>query len=573
VSTIPVVAAAVERSWPPQSSERWADFPWADKVPPVLRPRPDGAVDLDVHAVPRSSRDAIGKPHDGRLKLHIKSPPVDGEANAALIKLLAKTLELPREAIELTHGQTGKRKTVRIRGLALAEITTRLGLTCMLVLASACENPRELPITVILPADQSDYERADNATVVMRPSGESFSWTIDDGSDFRLELEGEPTTETQQLELYLADGEDLIAWGRTASFSTAGPDVGLALFLGRPGLLSTWPDTLDTPDPDVLASEALGRGMLLVEDDGDTFLLNHYTLELESGERLPDTVGFANDDGGLFSAADGSVVRLAFEQVEPLAWRYDPASDAWTELSVDASAEIGLRPGAAVLSDPDRSRVYLLGGGGATDAIAIDLVANEDDTLAAAPVSAFELDAPRDHATALWIPQADNPTADVLLVGADALGPVAALASTGTSIGASLDWRDLACAIESTLDTATTVLCVGGTLEGLPTANALRIEIVAGAATVEILADFLPAPLPDPRLLHDDFALYAQGEARWFRISRDGGDVSEPESAPLRGTGGSCVALANGVTFLVGGVDRDGAALDRWQVFTPAIEP
>lgn len=542
----------------------------------VLRPRPDGAVDLDVQAVPRSSRDAIGKPHGDRLKLHIKSPPVDGEANAALIKLLAKALGLPREAIELTHGHTGKRKTVRIHGLALAEITARLGLACMLVclfvVGPACENPRELPITVILPADQSGYERADNATVVMRPSGDSFSFTVD-GLDFRLELEGEPTSTTQQLELYLADGDDLIAWGRTAGFSTAGPDVGLALFLGRPGLLSTWPDTLDTPDPDVLASEALGRGMILVESDGDTFLFNHFTLELESGERLPDTVSFSSADGGLFSAADGSVVRLAFEQVEPLAWRYDPASDAWSELTIDsggdASADIGLRPGAAVLADPDRSRVYLLGGGGATDAIAIDLVADEDGRLAAAPVLAFELDAPRDHATALWIPQADNPTADVLLVGGGEPGPIAVLASAGTSVGPSLDWRDLACAIES----ATTVLCVGGTLDGLPTADALRVSIMGQVATVETLANFLPAPLPDPRLLQDDFAVYAQGEARWFRIARDGGDVSEPESAPLRGTGGSCVALANGVTFLVGGVDRDGAALDRWQVFTPAIEP
>jgi uncharacterized protein (TIGR00251 family) len=539
-------------------------------VPLVLRPRPDGSVDLDVQAVPRSSRDAIGTPHGDRLKLHIKAPPVDGEANAAIIGLLAKTLGLPRAAIELMHGHTGKRKTVRIHVLALAEITTRLGLACLLALGPACENPRELPITVILPADQSGFERADNATVVMRPSGDSFSFDVD-GLDFRLELQGEPTSTTQQLELYLAEGDDLIAWGSTAGFSTAGPDIGLALFLGRPGLLSTWPDTLDTPDPDVLASEALGRGMLLLESDGDTFLFNHYTLELESGERLPDTVSFAGDDGGLFSAADGSVVRLAFEQVEPIAWRYDPSSDAWSELMVDASASIGMRPGAAALVDPDRSRVYLLGGGGATDAIAIDLLPDDNARLAAAPVSTFELDTPRDHATALWIPQADNPTADVLLVGAefDAPSPVAALASTGLGVGPSLDWRDLACAIES----AESVLCVGGTLDGLPTADALRIEIAAGMATVETLTNFLPAPLPDPRLLHDDFALYAQGEGRWFRISRDQADVSEPESAPLRGTGGSCVALANGVTFLVGGVDRDGAALDRWQVFTPAIEP
>jgi uncharacterized protein (TIGR00251 family) len=548
----------------------------------VLRARPDGSVDLDVHAAPRSSRDAIGKPHDGRLKLHIKAPPVHGEANAALIKLLAKTLDLPREAIVLMQGQTGKRKTVRIHGCSVAEITARLGLgsglACLLALVPACESARELPVTVILPADTNGYERADNATVVMRPSGDSFNFSVD-GLDFRLELEGEPTSETQHLELYLADGETLLAWGSTAGFSTAGPDVGLALFLGRPGLLSTWPETLDTPDPDVLAGEALARGMLLVESDGDTFLLNHYSLELESGQRLPANESFAGEDGGLFSAADGSVVRLAFEQVEPLAWRYDPATDEWTELVIDAAADIGLRPGAAVLADPDRSRVYLLAGGGATDAIAIDLLADDDGRLAAAPVSTFELDGPRDHATALWIPRADDPTADVLLVGGDSLDmlgmprPVASLASNGTSVGPTLAWQNLACAIESESENATTVLCVGGTLDDLPTADAVRIEIVEDMATVEVLPVFLPAPLPDPRLLSDDFALYAQGDARWFRISREDGDVSEPESAPLRGMGGSCVALSNGVTFLVGGVDRDGAALDRWQVFTPAITP
>src|SRR5690606_10203053 len=146
----------------------------------------------------------------------------------------------------------------------------------------ACESAQQLPITVILPADQSELERADNASIVMRPSGEVFSFPVD-GLEFRLELEGEPSTQIQQLELYLADGEELLAWGSTAAFATAGPDIGLALCLGRPGLLSTWPEGLDVPDPDLLATEALARGMLMVQSDGDTFLLNHYTLALEAG--------------------------------------------------------------------------------------------------------------------------------------------------------------------------------------------------------------------------------------------------------------------------------------------------
>lgn len=541
----------------------------------MIRVRTDGAVDLDVQAVPRCSRDAIGKPHGDRLKLHVKAPPVDGEANAAIIKLLAKTLGCPRDAIELVAGQTGKRKTVRITGIAVDELRRKLGLAGLLLLASlgatACENARELPITVVLPADTSELERADNASVVMRPSGDTFTFAVD-GLDFRLELDGEPSTAVQQLELYLADGGELLAWGSTAPFSTAGPDIGLALFLGRPGLLSSWPEVLDNPDPNLLATEALGRGMLLVQSDGDTFLLNHHTLAIEAGERLPAAGKLAPDDGGLFTASDGAVIRLAYEQVPATAWRYDPGADQWTELEVDGADAIGLRTGAATLVDPDRTRVYLLGGGQATDAIAIDLLANQGK-LAAAPVQDLVLDSPRSGATALWIPSGDNPTADALLVGGDQLGPLALRTSSGESIGPELDWRDLACAIETQSSGSVTVLCVGGSLDQQPTGNAARFTIAPGSpAKIDISESFLPAALADPRLFADDAALYAQGSNRWFRIDRDTKVVDEPGTAAARARGGHLVELAIGVTFAVGGVDQDGVALDRWQVFTPAVE-
>lgn len=550
----------------------------------MLRVRPDGAIDLDVQAVPRSSRDAIGQPHGDRLKLHVKAPPVDGEANAAIIELLAKTLRLPRQSIELVAGQTGKRKTVRITGLTLDELRSKLGLesstSVLLPLLAfalaglcACESARELPITVILPADTSELERADNASVVMRPSGDAFTFSVD-GLDFSLELEGEPTSDVQQLELYLADGDELLAWGSTAPFSTAGPDIGLALFLGRPGRLSSWPEVLDAPDADLLASEALARGMLLVQSDGDTYLLNHYTLELEAGARLPAADELAPDDGGLFTASDGAVIRLAYEQVTATAWRYDPAQDSWAELEVDGADAIGLRAGAATLIDPDRTRVYVLGGGEAIDAIAIDLLATEG-TLAAAPVQELALDSPRVGATAIWIPSASNPTADALIIGGEQAGPLALQTGTGALIGPEVAWRDLACAIEtqsSDDDDATVVLCVGGSIDEQPTADAARFTVSPGAAAEVVLSEsFLPAALADPKLFVDNAALYAQGEGRWFRIERETLIVDEPDAATPRARGGHLVKLVNGGTFVVGGVDQDGVALDRWQVFTPAV--
>lgn len=564
----------------------------------MLRARPDGSVDLDVQAVPRASRNAIGKPHGDRLKLHVSAPPVDGEANAAIIKLVAKTLALPRAAVEIVRGQTGKRKTLRIHGLEAGEIEARLGLapreghrgpallalSLTLASATACENARELPITVILPEDTTDLERADNASLLLQPSGDVFTYSVD-GLDFALELEDEPSASLQRVELYLADGEELLAWGSTAEFSTAGADLGLALFLGRPGRLSTWPNAVEVPDPDLLASPALGRGMLLVETDGNTYLLNHYTLELEAGARLPDSVGFPPDDGGLFPAADGAVIRLAYEAQAPAAWRYEPAEDRWTELEVDGADAIGPRPGAAVLVDPDFTRLYLLGGGDLSDGAAIDLQPDEGDRLAAAPVADLELDRARPGATALWLPRGDNPSADALIVGGGTeAGPLAVRSSDGVGVGPELWWTDPACAIERSdpegsltapdPEATLTVLCLGGLLDDQATPDAVRITVGAdGPATVELSESFLPTALGDPLLLEDDFALYAQGAGRLVRIDRSDGSLSEPDSSALRAYGGHSVSLVSGATFLVGGFGTDDAALDRWQVFTPAIEP
>ena len=64
---------------------------------------------------PRASRAKIGPVHDGRLKIAVTAPPVDGEANAAVIELLATRLGVARGAIEVIAGASSRRKTVRDR--------------------------------------------------------------------------------------------------------------------------------------------------------------------------------------------------------------------------------------------------------------------------------------------------------------------------------------------------------------------------------------------------------------------------------------------------------------------------
>lgn len=79
---------------------------------------------LDVLVQPRAARTELAGLHDGRLKLRLTAPPVDGAANAALVEFLAERLGLPRSAIGVASGDSGRRKTVSIQ--AGAELAPRL---------------------------------------------------------------------------------------------------------------------------------------------------------------------------------------------------------------------------------------------------------------------------------------------------------------------------------------------------------------------------------------------------------------------------------------------------------------
>lgn len=81
-----------------------------------------GAVTFDVLVQPRASRAKLGPVHDGRLKVAVTSPPVDGEANAAVIELVAKSLGVAKSAVEVVAGVTSRRKTIRVAGVSRAAI-------------------------------------------------------------------------------------------------------------------------------------------------------------------------------------------------------------------------------------------------------------------------------------------------------------------------------------------------------------------------------------------------------------------------------------------------------------------
>lgn len=75
-------------------------------------------LDLPIKLIPRSSENKIvGFQADGRLKIKITAPPVDGQANAALIEFLAKHFRVPKSTIEIIRGTTIPEKTVRFHTL------------------------------------------------------------------------------------------------------------------------------------------------------------------------------------------------------------------------------------------------------------------------------------------------------------------------------------------------------------------------------------------------------------------------------------------------------------------------
>jgi uncharacterized protein (TIGR00251 family) len=82
----------------------------------------NGEVVFSVRVQPRAARDAVGGIWQGALRVRLTAPPVEGEANDALVRLLAERLNVPRSAVKLLSGQRGRTKRVAVRGASAAAV-------------------------------------------------------------------------------------------------------------------------------------------------------------------------------------------------------------------------------------------------------------------------------------------------------------------------------------------------------------------------------------------------------------------------------------------------------------------
>jgi uncharacterized protein (TIGR00251 family) len=83
-----------------------------------------------VRVVPRASRSEIAGVYEGALRVRIAAPPVEGAANSELVRLLAKKLRVPQNAVRIISGTGSKNKIVRVQGVtpaAVSELIDRNG--------------------------------------------------------------------------------------------------------------------------------------------------------------------------------------------------------------------------------------------------------------------------------------------------------------------------------------------------------------------------------------------------------------------------------------------------------------
>lgn len=79
-----------------------------------------------VHVVPRARETAVAGRHGDAIRIRVAAPPADGAANAELVRFLAQRLGVPRHAVAVVSGTSGRRKAVSIEGVTRASVERTL---------------------------------------------------------------------------------------------------------------------------------------------------------------------------------------------------------------------------------------------------------------------------------------------------------------------------------------------------------------------------------------------------------------------------------------------------------------
>jgi hypothetical protein len=84
--------------------------------------------ELRVRLQPRASRTEVAGEREGTVLIRVTAPPVDGRANDALCRLVAKLAGVGRTRVEILRGASSRDKVLRVDGVSDARLRAALGL-------------------------------------------------------------------------------------------------------------------------------------------------------------------------------------------------------------------------------------------------------------------------------------------------------------------------------------------------------------------------------------------------------------------------------------------------------------
>jgi len=85
-------------------------------------------VDIRVRVVPRAKRNELAGERAGALLVRVTAPPVDGKANAAVCRLIARAAGVPQSRVSVVRGASARDKVVRVEGVEARALRVAVGL-------------------------------------------------------------------------------------------------------------------------------------------------------------------------------------------------------------------------------------------------------------------------------------------------------------------------------------------------------------------------------------------------------------------------------------------------------------
>lgn len=85
-----------------------------------------GGCHLRIKVIPRAPHTLIDGMRGGALLVKLSAPPVEGQANEALLRFIAQVCDVPRRAVSLQMGEKSRHKVVHVQRMTRAEATLRV---------------------------------------------------------------------------------------------------------------------------------------------------------------------------------------------------------------------------------------------------------------------------------------------------------------------------------------------------------------------------------------------------------------------------------------------------------------